>query len=382
MQASIYKELGDLPRAKEIEKRLDSPDSGVDSSLPDQLLQAAEFRRSGDENAALEVLSRLAVSNASSFRVWLIMGHCNRNLGKLEMAEACYSVCINMEPDSSTAYFCRGTARLQNSDFSSAKLDFNRALELDPADTASLLNRALANRALGQPEDAIADLTTAIDLGCSETRAIYIRYQLHRQLGHDQLAASDLKLFLDSTPTDEKSWLARGMAHMVVKDPEKALLDFQAALKFKPRSLDALQNIATVQAEHLDQTQNAIDALTAIIAEQPDNVVAIATRGVLYGRLKNRELAVEDAQAALAKSRSADTLYRVAGIYALTSNTDNEDFSESLNLLKSAALSNGGLVLSRVESDADLDNIRNSPEFGKFIDTLKSWSPKPNEKNR
>lgn len=382
LQSDIYRRLGDPETADKIRNSVDDwvPEGSL--AIQDQLLRAAEFRRKGDESRALGALKQLASEHTNSFPVWLMMGHAYRSLGELERAEAAYTVCIGLESESPWGYFCRGKAFLEQHEYAAAKQDFDVAIQLDESDPAGYLNRALAFRGLGEFEAAISDLTSAIDMGSTETRAFHLRYQMRKQLGQLDEANQDLTTFLELVPGDEVSWLSRGMAQMIVKNPEQALADFQSALDINPRSIDAFQNIATVQAEYLDQTQNAIEALSEIINDQPENVIAIATRGVLYGRLADRTRAHADAKLALSIDSSADTLYRVAGIFALTAPSHERDAVVANDLLRKASLANGRLVMSRYSGDRDLDNIRGSVAFQELDETLRSWMQKPDVGNR
>jgi serine/threonine protein kinase/tetratricopeptide (TPR) repeat protein len=379
LQVDMLEARGELEKAKQLRLRLDQLSTDKTAGLSDQLLQAAEYRRTNQESKALELLQRLAIEHVNAFPVWLMMGHSYLNLNQLSNAEASYTVCIGLDNRSQWGFFSRGIARLENRDFEGAKSDFDRAIERDDSVSASYLNRALAFQGMHQLTEAVEDLTMAINKGCLETRARYIRHQLFKQLGQPELAQADLEKFLELVPNDEKSWLSRGMAQIQIGKPERALADFQSALKINPRSTNAFQNIATVQAQFLGQTQAAIDALTAVIDEAPGNDVAIATRGVLHARIANREQALADAQRALKESRSADTMYRVAGIFALLSKSNERDATTAVDLLEKAAFANGQLVLSRIKEDPDLDEIRDNDNFKRMIETLEKWSklPKP-----
>lgn len=375
LQANIYRQLGDAEESQRLLSRIEDQDLEGDDSdeFASQLLKAAECRRNKQDDKALQLLSSLVEADPYSFPTWLIQGHSYLDLGKIPNAIASYSMCIGLDKSSPWGFFSRGIAHLENRDYLAAKTDFDQCIELDSSSTSFYMNRALAFRGLKQPEQAIQDVTTAIEMGCPETRALYIRCQLLRQIGREEQAQWDFDEFLSQDPKDEKSWLSRGMAQIEINRPDKALSDFNSALKLQPRSQRAFQNIATVQAEYLGQTESAIEALTEIIRDHPRNETAIATRGVLYARIGDRDQAHKDAQQALIISRSADTTYRVAGIFALTAKSNDQDAAIAHKLLRKAALANGGLVLSRIGTDKDLDGLRGTDPFKQLVETLGSW---------
>jgi tetratricopeptide (TPR) repeat protein len=150
-----------------------------------------------------------------------------------------------------------------------------------------------------------------------------------------------------------------------------ALQDFQAARRLVPDSVDAWQNIATVQSEMLKQLEKAADSLGEIIKLRPNDPIPLVTRGVLLGRMEARPAAHADVQNALRLRSDADLLFRAAGVYALTSRVDAEDVELALDLLRRAAFADPGLVLSRMEADTDLQPIRQHPEYQKVLSSLK-----------
>ena len=343
----------------------------LSSYLP-ELYRAAEAMRARKYEEADEMLESLC-EQRPSFQVWLLKGHNCRNLGRLNDAIACYGVCRGFNREIGLIHFFRGLAYLEQRRFKEAKKDFDRTIALQPM-SAALLNRALAFQGLRDYEAAVSDLDEAIEIGISETRAHYVRYRLLKRLKRDDEAQKELEKFLQLEPTDEKSWLSRGIAQTMVGKPEQALADFKVALAINPRSTNAYQNIATVQAQYLNQTEDAIVAMTEIISKDPSNFVAIATRGVLNARVGNRVEAHSDAKMALKINRSADALFRVAGIYALTTKIEKSDSEQALGLLNEAAFNNAKLVDSRIHKDDDLNSVKSLPEFQKLVEQLKDLS--------
>ena len=67
-------------------------------------------------------------------------------------------------------------------------------------------------------------------------------------------------------------------------------------------------------------------------------------------------------------------LYQVAGIYALTSRQNPDDFREALRLLESALTQGFGLDL--IDKDRDLDAIRDQPEFRRLVEDTRARRPK------
>src|SRR5262249_55721605 len=156
----------------------------------------------------------------------------------------------------------------------------------------------------------------------------------------------------------ELSCVVRGLARLG-RDARAALADFDRALQFNPRSLDGLQNKASVLGEQLGQPLEAVKVLDRTIELYPDFVPARAGRGVLLARLGRRKEALQDAGEALRRDHQPATVYQVAGIFALTSRQQPADQQEALFLLSAALRKGYGWDLIRI--DTDLDPIRNHP---------------------
>ncbi len=278
---------------------------------------------------------------------------------QLEKAELCFSTALNLDPDFPWAHFQRGSCLLQGDQPERALVDFDRSLELLPKQPVVHLNRALAYIGTRQWQSALADLDQAIKLGARQTRAHYLR-----------LADQALDQFINLEPVDETSWISRGLAQAKLDRPEQALADFQSALEINSDSVESYQNIATVYAELLDQPLPAIDAMSRVIELRPTDPVAIVTRGVLYARTGNFDLARKDAMEVLKQGPSADLYFRAAGVFALGADQNQRNRLIAMDLLSKASLMDPRLVISRIKSDSDLDQIRDTPEFKQLVEQL------------
>jgi tetratricopeptide (TPR) repeat protein len=199
-----------------------------------------------------------------------------------------------------------------------------------------------------------------------------MRARVHELAGDKVAADRDRADGMRRQPTDEKSWIARGVARLE-RDPKAALADFEQALACNPRSRTALQDKAHVLAERLGRTKEAIDVLEKELASYPDSVLARAGRGVLLARLGQRKSAHKDAEESLVLDQTPATLYQVAGIYALTSRIEAEDRRQAFQLLSSALRKGYGFDL--LGTDSDLDPIRQDPEFRRLSQVTKALAP-------
>jgi tetratricopeptide (TPR) repeat protein len=196
----------------------------------------------------------------------------------------------------------------------------------------------------------------------------FMRARLRDLAGDKAGAKRDFDLGMKSEPGDEKGWVARGVAR-INTDPAGALADFEAALALNPRSHSALQNRAHVLGKQ-GKTADAVRSLDRLLEFYPDSVMGRAGRGVLHARLGNAAAALADARGALERDTAAAYQFQVGSIYALLAKHDPGHKAEAIRLLSAALRAGFGFDL--IETDKDLDPIRDTPEFKRVLDGARS----------
>ena len=131
----------------------------------------------------------------------------------------------------------------------------------------------------------------------------------------------------------------------------------------------------------MNRNEEALRALDQAVEWFPDYVPARAGRGVYHARLSHRNLAHLDAEESLRRDKSPSNVYQLAGIYALTSRSHPEDRKEALRLL-SMALVKDVELLNLLETDKDLDPIRQDKEFAQLVSKSRALRSSLNELSR
>jgi serine/threonine protein kinase/tetratricopeptide (TPR) repeat protein len=337
----------------------------------DYYLLAAEHVSNERYRQAISPAREATRRDPANFWAWFTLGLCHDRLAHHGEAIGCFNACTALRPDYGWTYYNRGLVRLRMKHPAEARKDLDRAIELLPAGDAAepFLNRALAWQDLGEFGKAEGDLTSALKSGASETRIYFLRAMARHRLGDKKGAQDDHDEGMRRQPTDDVSWIARGLERDA-RDIEGKLADYRKAIELNPRSFHAWQNIANVLSDIPSRIEEAIDAENKAIAIAPDFVMARSGRGVLLARKGQRAAALEDAQEALLISNDADIKYQVAGIYALTSKQDPEDRLRAYQLLSSALRQGFGLDL--VDIDPELDPIRKEPEFLRLLQSARA----------
>lgn len=211
-----------------------------------------------DANAALAI----DPNNSLAYR---LRGRAHYALGQYDRAIADYSRLIELNPTDPSAIHNRGVARAVGGDHAGAIADYDAALALDPARPTSLNNRALALVAQGEIERALADYDAALSINNNYASAYANRGAASRIQGLYERAMDDFDRALSLAPNDaetyaDRCWTlaergrdldvaltncntslafgdtshartARGLLHLRRGETDRALEDFDAALR-------------------------------------------------------------------------------------------------------------------------------------------------------
>lgn len=368
--AQIASAEGQLAEAKRWRR---AAQSSQPQSLADRLHLASQWRQPGPNQnieAAIQLLRELVAEAPTDYAAWLLLGNIYAQVRRDADAIACFTVGHGLDRRDDRAIFNRGLTYLAMGDDAQAAADFSEAISRNPHDANSYANRAIASRHLGQLQAAIDDLTQAITAGSSQTRLYYLRSEIFRELGQDRRAQADQLKFLELVPSDADSWWQRGMVHYAQGNTERALADLQTAIELDPDSLEAVQNKAHIHSERLNQLEPAIELMSHLVARRPADSTVRVTRGVLQARAQRREEAIADAAAALQISSDPDTLYRAAGVYALTSREQPADRDRAFECLALSIRQNPAIALKYLPIDPDLEPLQIDPRMAELRSSL------------
>ncbi len=370
-RARLLRVAGQPPKEETPEKetpRNKSTMPRADAKAPRML--AFEYAHQDRFAEAASILEQLVQQSPQDYTLWFSLGNCYLSCQRAADAEDCYTAAIALRPTFTLGYEHRGVARLQMKTFNKACRDFDTALRQQPSQISALVNRALAHQQLGSLELAEEDLCAAIDQGATQTRIYFMRSRIRSARGDQAGAADDYREGMRRTPRDELSWIARGVARLT-NEPTKALADFRHALELNPQSPSALQNIAHVLAQRLNDQDGAIDALNQLIAAEPANAAALAGRGVLLARQEKRDASLRDARAALATTNNPLIIYQVGCIYAINAETHPPHGHRAVQLVAQALQRDPSLV-DIATQDTDLAAIRDDATLGTVLDAAQT----------
>lgn len=204
-----------------------------------------------------------------------------------------FNAVIKVKPGLADAYFYRGIAKYNLSDFLGSLNDFNRTIELNPYFSDAYHFRGIARARLNDFKDAMDDFALSVELNPTNPHAYISRGITYLMLEKNDEAISDFNqsIFLRGNIPD--AYMNRGMAKLQKKDIKPAIEDFSKAIQMNPYFSEAFVRRAYAFAE--DSNFNAAMAdFSQAIKLSPKNSLLYFNRAYLKYRFKDVEGAIDD----------------------------------------------------------------------------------------
>jgi serine/threonine protein kinase/lipoprotein NlpI len=369
----------DAERAARLKGVAEQP--GIVALTPDQIatavadgtragfLKASDLAFRGRYREALPLAAAYAVKHPTDFAAWMLAGKCHDMLSQYEDARGAYSTAAALKPDSARPFAARGELAFKYAkDLPQAKVDLDRAVQLDPNYFEARLTRALVLRSLTAYDAALEDLDALAAADRSTVRVRFVRAMVKEAKGDRAGAAADRDAALTLEPKTPEDFVTRGK-YREKTDPKAALADYQAALKVDPLDMFALLNTAYVLGERLNQIPEALTATDRVLAVYPEHPHALGGRAVYLARLGQTDEAVAEAHKLLSGSPQASVYYHAGCVLALAARAEPRHRDEAIRLVATALLRGYGHEF--VLSDPDLATLADDERFKKLVDGVK-----------
>lgn len=323
------------------------------------------------------VLSLVVVWNQRSrqqtavAKTYMERGIIASNSGQSDLAIELFGDAIAADGSSDEAYLLRGKAYAQKRSFDEAIADFTSAININPDNPDTYLQRGLSflnrgDRSKKDYEAAVSDLThvmTGSDASIGEmVEALYNRGIAYSRLNQDDLASADFSKLIKQTPRSEFTesahlglgqvalrrgdytaalasfeWVAaaspdnpegyyyRGKAYSGAGDSDQAIADFSQAIKLKSDYADAYLERANAYQSKKSYAQ-AINDFDSYMRSVTDNPQAYLARGDAYYFQRAYDRALADYGAAIKlKPDLSDAYFKRGLAYAATSTAGATD---------------------------------------------------------
>jgi tetratricopeptide (TPR) repeat protein len=278
--------------------------------------------RTGKAQNAVKPLEELLQKRPDVAQARTLLANVYRSLGRLDDAAALFNEQIKLTPDSADAYFAYGTILRQQNKNDGARQAFEKASELAP-DNLNVVDQLLGidlaekrydaaaqlieqqvqkhpntagasflqgelyfapgpQRDAGRAEEA---LQKAIQLNANFTPAYEALVSVYISENKLPQALTQLKTEIEKNPNDPRPVLVSAIVYEQMKDYNSARDAYQKTLGLSPNSVLALNNLAYLYAEKLDQADQGYNLAQKAHNLEPSNErVADTLAWILYKR--------------------------------------------------------------------------------------------------
>ena len=254
-----------------------------------------------------------ALNSGELSDAYKVVVHFNRgqwllSANQIEKALADFDEAIRIRPEHqdqkhrALLFLTRGNARVRRQLFEQALLDFSEALRLHPVLGDAFVSRGHAWLRKNEVDKAIEDFSEA--LRQEPANSFSPRGQ--------GIALSSRRAF-DRGDLDGTAYLGRGMAYMRRNEHQRAIEDFNEAIRLRPERPASLLARATARSA-LKEFDLAISDLDAVVRMSPQDVTALYRRGISHGQKKDYERATVDFDEAIRLNPRFREAYLARGI--------------------------------------------------------------------
>jgi tetratricopeptide (TPR) repeat protein len=247
---------------------------------------------------------------------------------QLNAAAAAFEEAINIQPNSSEAWFGLSLTRAFQEQYQEAFDAIDRAVSLNPNEERLWYWHGALLTSLGRSEEAIVSLNQAIKIQedseeqVTDPTLYLMRADALRTLGRYEEAIEDLNRAIAINPF-AIAYAYRGFSYLMLENYPQALADSNQALQLNPNYPDAyaLRGLLQVNAENYS---DAISDSNRAIEIDSNQSLAYATRSVARSLTGDYSGAIEDANHAF-NLKPIDIVARLAHLgrgiaYRLTDN--------------------------------------------------------------
>jgi tetratricopeptide (TPR) repeat protein len=277
----------------------------VDDTFGDALVLTArlEMFPGGDAKRSRQLLDKAIVvfkedneklSEALSLRAGLEMD-AKKKMADLDRA-------IKLDPSNTAAWQARALTQLRGGRFEQAAQDLEALLEKDSDNYLAMLALAEAMANLRKTDEAIELAGRAIKLEPEVPQAYELRARIHVLTNAMNLALVDVNQALHLQPGSYSSLLLRARLFQAQEKFDEALKDVETALKVRPKTVSALFLKSSIY-----ETQRKFDRASAtmrqVVILQPDNEQARLMLGMYYSMASKVKKALIEFDLILAKNK-------------------------------------------------------------------------------
>ena len=168
---------------------------------------------------------------------------------------------IRLNPDHANAYSLRGWLNVEK-DYKKAIAYYDKAIDMQLADTDTYYFRGAANYLKKNYDIAITDFNEAIRLNPNYVRAYTNRGLSFYSKGHYDRAISDFNEAIKGLPDFETAYYLRGLSYYALGEHDRAIDDLEKVIELNPDNANAFDDLEVIGKWNCDRLSESIEELS------------------------------------------------------------------------------------------------------------------------
>ncbi len=201
------------------------------------------FAKSGEYLRAIDVFSKYLNAHPDEFDPYYLRAITYLTIREYEKCASDCDIAISIMPDSSEAYSVRGEAHINLGVVGKALNDLNKAIELNQKNSDAYFLKGVLYSQQGQYTQAMEYLEIAYRLRPEDANTLLRMADIHMRFYKYDLAMEcyDKAIQLSQDPG---VYNARGKAYLYLRQPKRAVSDFEKAIQVAPDQAEGYHNRA------------------------------------------------------------------------------------------------------------------------------------------
>ncbi|XP_077968120.1 uncharacterized protein LOC120326538 [Styela clava] len=226
------------------------------------------------------------------------LGYSLQSIGKLHQAWLQFSRAIELDEKSQQALEGRAVTCLRAGNIDAAFQDITAAFRAGNPTARLHAARGVIHQYMGDVKSAMSDYQRAVKLDGSYSVAFFNAAALYLRDRRFREALAYLDKAVQITPEDDAALTNRGIARVLLNDTERALDDFNDAIKYNNTNAHTFYNRGNLLNMLKRYKEAEMDYTTAFTVD-PSDYGALKKRADVRGKLGKREQAIGDYREAL-----------------------------------------------------------------------------------
>lgn len=196
-------------------------------------------------------------------------------LGEYSTALIQFNKSIDLDPQFPISWLNRGIAKMKLKDFQGAKEDFDEAIKLKRGYALGYILRGVANYSLEDNDAMLSDLEIGLQLDFKALANVL------------EIAGNAVNLAIEMAPENVNYYFSRGYAHFVDRNYRIALTDFTTAVNMVSGSSDFLKYAGATKV-FLEDANGAQTDLNIALGINPDDPETYYYLGILMNDIEEQ----------------------------------------------------------------------------------------------